>query len=240
MSDNKDTRTATQRLEDLEKVLTVVFQGLGKTEQTVNTLLGTQQDMVLVKEALRLLNTKTEAIILTAKAETGITPDAVNEAVSKLNTQSLKNQVNAWIESGQLAATDVVDLDSYVVCEEYHPTEGHLANARTQFRLDTLDKEMNDAFTGKKVGDMVKFGEDKFDAKIIEIYKLLPPKAPEAAAPAAQETAPEAPQAVTEAPATTEATATAPATAPTLNALPEESPVPVFVPSDASTMVTAS
>ena len=244
MSENTDKRNATQKIEDLEKVVTVLYQAVSQMKPALENLMRSQGDMALVKDALKLLNKKTEAIIQVAAPETGITVSAVSTLVVKMNVDDLTAQVAGYVANGHLVAGDEVADNSYLVCEESN-ADGTLANPRIQFRLDSQDKATADALRGKKAGDVVSFGENRFNAKILEVYTLAEPKAPEAAT-APQEAAPaalsdvSAPQSPTEdAPAAPPANQVADAT-PALDPLPAETPVVEFVPSDNSTMTTAS
>ena len=221
MSENTDKRTATQKIEDLEKVVTMLYQATAQSKNAVENLLRPQGEMGLIKDALKLLNKKTEAIIQAASPETGITLESVSALVVKMNVEDLKAQVAGYLANGHISAADEVAADSFLVAEELN-ADGSLANPRIQFRLDSQDPATVEALKGKKVGDSVSFGEGKFSARLLEIYSITPPQAPAAEAAPASEAA--------EAPA---------ASAPALDALPSETPVVEFVPSDASTMATA-
>lgn len=236
MSDNTDKRTATQRIEDLEKVVTMIYQAVGQMKGGVESLLSSQGDMVLVKDALKLLNKRTEAIIQVASPESGINVNSVSDIVVKMNVEDLKAQVAGFVASGHLIAAEISDGNSYLVCEESNP-DGTLANPRIQFRLDSQDEVTGNALKGKKVGDVVVFGDNKYSAKILEIYSIVEPVTTEAAAPAAAPAASDAPAAESQASAPESASSEAPAAS--LDPLPAETPVPVFVPSD-GTMMTAS
>jgi hypothetical protein len=230
---SEDKRTATQKIEDLEKVVTMLYQSTSQIKNAVENLLKSQAEMGLVRDALKLLNKKTEAIIQAAAPETGITVAAVSNLVIAMNVEDLKAQVAGYVASGHLAPTDEVADNTYLVCEEYN-ADGTVANPRIQFRLDSQDQETGELLKGKKVGDAVSFGENKFSAKILELYTLTEPKAPEAS---------EAPAAETPPAETTEAPAAAPAEAapaPETISPPTESPVVVFVPSEPGNMVTAA
>ena len=89
-----------------------------------------------------------------------------------------------------------------------------------------------DALKDKKAGDTVAFGENKFSAKILEIYAIVEPKAEET--PAAQAEASPAAEAAPAAEVAPSDPATEAASGPANSALdlPAESPVPEFVPSD--------
>ena len=149
MSDNTDKRTATQRIEDLEKVVTMLYQATAQSKNALENLLRSQGDMALVKDALKLLNKKTEAIIQSAAPETGITVQAVSALVVKMNVEDLTAQVAGFVASGHLTAADEVAADSYLVCEEL-AADGTQVNPRIQFRLDSQDASTQEAFRGKK------------------------------------------------------------------------------------------
>jgi hypothetical protein len=224
-----DTRTATQRIEDLERVVASMYQATGKLILAVEDLTKKTDDVVLVKEALKLLNRKTEAIVQTATPESGITDAAVSAVLIKLNTADLINQTAGYVSAGFLATSETVAADSFVACEEVN-SEGTIVNPRIQFRLDSQPQATQDSLIGKKAGDSVSFGENKFGVKILEVYKLQTPPAPQTAAatPAPEATAPAA-AATDAAPAAETAAAPAPAaaTGPSNEALaaPTESPV---------------
>lgn len=232
MSDNTDKRTATQRIEDLEKVLTVVCNALNQMQSAVNNLFQSQQEVGLIKEALKILDRKTDGIVKSATAETGISPNSVRAYVLERNMEDLTKQVADYVTNGKLAPTDSVGSDGYCVCEEYN-ADGTLFNPRIQFRVDAQNKETADALLGKKAGDMVSLGEGKFTLKVLETYAVLPEKAPEAQTPT---------ETTTTAEATTETTSSAAPAGPSnsnFEAPPSETPVEQFV-SDAGSVDSAT
>jgi uncharacterized coiled-coil protein SlyX len=238
MSENKDTRTAGQKIEDLERVVAMLYQTVGSLDGAVKSLSSTQQDMALLRDALRLLNKKTEAIIQTATPESGITSASVSDLVIKMNVEDLKAQVEEYVKRGNLTPADEVSATSYVVCEEQN-ADGTVANPRLQFRLDSQDPTTQAAFAGKKAGDTVNFGEGKFSAKILELYTLVDNPAPapaqdqsaatpdaQTAAPAADNSTGDSTPATNPAPAeTAQETAPAAYTAPVQDTPAPESPV---------------
>lgn len=204
MSDDK--RTATQRIEDLEKVVTMLYQTGTQHKNALDSLLPLRGELNMVKDVLKILNKKTEAMIQVSAPETGVTVKSVSDLVVKMNVLELQEQVSEYVKNGHLLPADEVTALSYVVCEESHK-DGTIANPRIQFRLDSQAESLVEAMKGKKVGDTVSFGEDKFDAKILEVYSLVEPSATDTKTlPATEETA-------------------APVPAPELHALPEEKPV---------------
>lgn len=198
MSENKDVRTASQKIDDLEKVVSMLYQGLTQTNSVLENLLKSQGDIVLLKDALKLLNKKAEAIVQVALPETGITVQSVSDLVVKMNVVDLTAQVSVFVENGHLVAAEEVAGNSYVVCEEVD-SDGKIVNPRIQFRLDSQDETTTGLLLGKKVGESVSFGEGKFSAKVLEIYTITEPKPTEPA-----ETAKEIQPEVTPAPAQAE------------------------------------
>lgn len=188
MSDNIDKRSASERISDLEKVVSAIYQNLVQHKNSIESLMPLKGDMNLLKEVMKLLNKKTESIIQAATPETGITAAAVSDLVVKMNIEELRAQVTAYVANGHLVAAEEATATSYLVCEE-HNKDGTIANPRIQFRLDAQDPTLSEAMKGKKVGDIVSFGDDKFDAKVLEIYDIVEPAAPDssAALPATEE-----------------------------------------------------
>ena len=244
MSENKDNRTASERIQDLEKVLTVLYQAAQRHEEILGGLGGLKNDMTLVKDALKLINKRTEAIIQSASPESGVTSASVDTLVIKMNVDELTQQTANYVTAGHLAPTDTIVDNTFVVCEE-HNSDGKLINPRIQFKLDTQDPATQESLKGKKAGDTVSFGENKFTVKILEVYSLLDPTAPKSEEPVPEAPVPDNSVGSTE-PTTTAETApeapaeqAAPAAAPEVNALPPETPVVQFVPSEPGMMVTA-
>jgi hypothetical protein len=220
---NTDKRTATQRIEDLEKVVTMFFQTMAQHKSVVEELLkareGSVQDMALVKEALKLLNKKLEAVVQVAAPESGITLKSVSDLVTKMNVEEFKAQVASSVAGGFLAVADIVADDSYLVVEEVN-AQGVVENPRAQFRLNSLSEETTNLFKGKKVGDLIVSGENKLDIRILEIYTVTEPKAPEADETAASEAV-----ATETSASTSNASESAAASSSDLAELPAETPV---------------
>ena len=226
MSDNTDKRTATQRIEDLERVVSALYNAASQQKSVIENLLTATGEMGLVKDALKLLNKKTEAIIQVAAAETGITFQSVSDSIVKMNVVELTSQVAAYVANGHLEAASEVSDNSYLVAEEL-AADGSVANPRIQFRLDSQDPATQEALKGKKAGETVSFGENKLSAKILEVYSIVEPKSEQAAEAAPAEVAAEAPAAE--------------AAAPAQDTLPAETPVAEFVTPDPNApMMTAS
>jgi hypothetical protein len=188
MSKKTEKRTATQRIEDLEKVLASVYQAVMTHREAIEALAPVKEDMALVKDALKLINKRVEAVVQAAKPESGITSQSVSDLLVQMNVADLASQVQGHLANGHLSPTDTVAKDTFLVCEEFD-SNGTMVNPRIQFRLDSQDAQTQELLTGKKVGETVTFGEGKLSAKITEVYALTlptPPQASEEAAPEAQ------------------------------------------------------
>ena len=147
MAENKDNRTATQRIEDLEKMVVLLYQSNSELVAAVQNFQRFLGDMGLVKDALKLLNRKAEAIVQAASESSGITAASVSELVIKMNVEDLKNQVEGYLASGQIEPTDSVTATSFVVCEESN-SDGVVVNPRIQFRTDTVEEKVQKALLG--------------------------------------------------------------------------------------------
>lgn len=240
MSDNVDKRTATQRIEDLENVLRVVYQGLAETQNEVikmqadnKNLLRLQNDIVLLKEYCKILNKKIDAVVQLSKPETGVSTEAVKDLVTKMNMDELKAQIEDSISRGLLTPSnpgDVVTEESYLACDELNDDDT-VFNPRVQFGMDSQPAENKERLLGKKVGDVINMGENRFRVRILELYNIVKAKPVEESADASAPTVENAPVVTAEAPASDP-----------LPELPAETPVAQFVASDfaAPTQQTAS
>ncbi len=196
---NTDKRTATQRIEDLEKVLTGLYQAVMTHRSAIESLASLKDDMPLVKEALKLINKRVEATIQAANPESGITAEAVSAILVTMNVADLTAQVQGYLANGHVVPAEYVADGTFLVCEEYGQ-DGTLTNPRVQFRLDSQDAAIQETLKGKKAGDMVSFGESKFTVKVLEVYALAPPNPPQAEEQSpAQENVPSEESAQTEA-----------------------------------------
>ncbi len=220
MSENVDKRTATQKIEDLERVVTALYQANEKITNAIQQLAAVgeslQNDNNLMKDALKLLNRKVEAIVQVAASGSSINPESVNAAAVKLTVNEMSDQVAGFVKNGHITSSEEVALNSYVVVEEL-TQDGVVVNPRVQFRLDSQPKEVQDPLLGKKVGELANFGEGRYDVRVLEVYSILPPKSEVPA-----EAPPEAPAAPAEA---APAEVAAPEAPRTLDPLPAESPL---------------
>lgn len=182
MADTENKKTATERLEDLEKTMNQLLQFLQPLELLT-------RDVTSLKEDLKQLSNKQEALIKALSANGHVTEDAVQKLVVEGNAKELIGKVTQLVAQGVFSPSDTVTNDSFVVINEAD-SEGNVINPRIQFLVSNLQ---NDEVRGKlgsaKVGDNLPVGDKGFSLNVLESYDVITPTAPEAVAPAAEQAA---------------------------------------------------
>jgi hypothetical protein len=201
-------RTAVQRIDDLERGLMDMFQAGDNLSRDVYT----------IKEAIKLLGNKVDAIVKATMAGEDLNDDVLSRIMVENNVADLKSKVDQLVAIGTLVASEApIEENNFVVGREVDDT-GKVLNPRLQFVLASLEEKLRAKIKGAKVGDSVDFKDGKLKFEIQQVYSVVAPKPPEApAAPDANAAAPTE----TAAPATPAAeqsssdasTATAPTTA---------------------------
>lgn len=189
-----DKRTASQKIEDLEKAVMSGFQ-------VSNNM---ARDIMIIKDALKLLGNKVDSVMKAACNDEKPTNEVISRIMLDNNIEELRLKVVNLVNQGILVPSDAVTENTFLVGSENEAT-GKVVHPRIQFTVSSLEKELQDQLIGKKVEDIITFKEDKLRFVVKEIYNIVTPKAPEAPAPEAApaELAPVAEQA---APAPAEAT----------------------------------
>lgn len=180
MSEN--TKTATERLSDLENTQGQIIQAIQPLEPMARELAG-------IKEALMLLNNKLDATIKSINASgTQVTDEQVSKFMVENNVRDLQGKVTQMVNNGLLAASDTVSKDSFVVINEADAS-GQIVNPRMQFLVSALQhEEVRSKLEGAKVGSNVSVGTEGASINVLEAYDVVTPQAPAAeAAPAAPE-----------------------------------------------------
>lgn len=178
MSENKnpDTRSASQKIQDLEGAMISLYQ-------TADNM---ARDLTTVKEAIKLLGNKVDAIVKASNSGQALSDDVISKIMIQNNCEELSQKVKVMVAQGILAAAEQVAEDSFVVGEEQNDL-GETVNPRLQFAVYAIQPELREKFIGGKVGDVLNLQEGKLKFKVAEIYKIQQPKQPEAApAPAAE------------------------------------------------------
>jgi hypothetical protein len=181
MANNTDKRTASQRIDDLEKAVMSIF----------NVANNMARENTLIKNAIKLLDNKVDSIVQAATAGKPITNEVLDAIMKENEIEELKGKVDNLIKQGFLVPTDGAAVDSFVVGAETEPdaedgTPGKVRHARLQFTVQSLAKEIQEKLAGAKPGDTVKFKDDAYVFKVAEVYKIVNPTPPAAAAPATE------------------------------------------------------
>jgi hypothetical protein len=201
----ENKKTASERLENLEATMAQVGQALSSLDPLIRDLGG-------LKDALKLLNNKVDAIVKALNAGQALTDDTLNKFMTANNEKELADKVATMINSGLLTASDTVTNDSFVVINEADPA-GTVVNPRMQFLVSALQmEEVRNKLNGAKVGDNIAVGDKGGSINVLEAYTIVIPKAAEAA-PSEDPAA-----ATTEAPAASEAPAPSADAAPATDA----------------------
>lgn len=184
-------KSASQRIEDLEKGLMSMYQAFN----------GVAQDLNVAKEALKILGNKVSSIQAVSQRGEPLTDENVSKAMIENNVEDLKQKVDTLITQGILVNQETTADNSFVVGRELND-EGTIVNPRLQFALAALQPEVQDKIRGHKTGDIVDIQEGKLKFEVLEVYSIEAPKTPQAeATEAAPAEAPTTETTATEAPA---------------------------------------
>lgn len=165
MSETETKKSATERLEDLEKVLGQIIQHIQPLESIAKDLMG-------LKEAMKLLNNKLEAVVKSANEGGQITDERLSAHMIEANVKELAGKVDQMVASGLLAATNTVGKESFVVINEVDPS-GKIVNPRMQFLLSALQhEEVRSKLDGAKVGDKIAIGDQGAVINLLEAYTV--------------------------------------------------------------------
>lgn len=207
----ENKKTATERLELLENTVNSIIQA-------IQPLGNMSQDLMGLREAVKLLNNKLDAVVKSINAGTALTDENLGQIMTQNNASDLQEKVTKMVNDGLLAATDTIGKDSFVVINEQDEA-GKIVNPRMQFLLSALQNdEIRGKLEGSTVGSNIAVGDKGGSLNVLEAYNIVTPQAPEApaeatdaeAAPAEASTAESTPEASTEsasAPAAETATA---------------------------------
>src|ERR1700722_7559547 len=208
MANDADKRSASEKIEDLEQAAMSQFH-------TSNNI---QRDLMMVKDALKLMANKVTSMMQASVKGEPLTPEVVSKYMTENNIEELKGKVQMLINQGVLVPADTVGDGTFLVGSE-NEKDGKVVHPRIQFTFGSLpDKEVQEKLKGAKVGDIVTIKEDKLRFVVKEIYTIVAPKVPETeeeaeGAPAAPVTTfvPEAPAAPAAEQSSSSATPAAPA-----------------------------
>lgn len=173
----ENKKTATERLEVLENTVNSIIQA-------IQPLANMAQDLMALREAVKLLNNKLDAVVKSINAGTALTDENLGQIMTENNAKELQDKVTKMITDGLLAATDTISKDSFVVISEADET-GKVVNPRMQFLLSALqNEEIKAKLEGATVGANIPVGDKGASLNVLEAYNIVVPQAqaPEATA----------------------------------------------------------
>jgi len=202
-----DTRSASQKIQDLENALISLYQTVDNIARDLNTC----------KDALKLLGNKMDSIVKATNAGEPLSDEVISRIMLENNIEELKNRLRVMVAQGTLVPTEQVAEDSFIAGSDINE-QGETVNHRLQFALYAIKPpELQQKFIGARVGDVLNLQEGKLKFKVAEIYQIQKPKPAEAAPAAPAETAQAAPAAE----AASDAAPAAPEAAPAPASVPQ-------------------
>ena len=146
MSETENKKNASERLTDLEN-------SMAQVGQAFSTLEAMYRDLQGLKEALKLLNNKVNALARAGSEGKTPTDELLSQYMTETNAAELKEKVQQMVSSGLLISSDTAADGSFVVISE-SDSSGKVVNPRMQFLLSSLQhEEVRTKLTGAKVGD---------------------------------------------------------------------------------------
>src|ERR1022692_1507738 len=136
---NQAQKTASQRIEDLERGLMSMYQAFN----------GVAQDLNIAKEALKLLSNKVSSLLTVAQRGQPLTEENVTNVMIENNVEDLKGKIAGLISAGQLVPQDTIASDSFVVGRQLDD-KGAIVNPRIQFPLGALAPAVQEKLVGRK------------------------------------------------------------------------------------------
>lgn len=180
---NETKRSASERIQDLERAMMSLYQ-------TADNM---ARDLMTVKDAIKLLGNKVDAIVKAAERGS-VSDNIVSDIMIENNVSELKSKVDDLITKGILTYEATVTPESYVVGREIDES-GKVVNPRLQFAMSALDPEIRDKIVGALAGTVLELATGKLKLEVLETYTIQVPS------PAQEEEALVADIAASEAPA---------------------------------------
>lgn len=158
-----EKRNATQRIEDLEHALSSLY----------NTADNMARDLTLVKDAIKLLGNKLDAVVK-ASARGSLDDETIASIMVDNNVEELKNKVDTLISQGILVGEQSATATSFVVGREVDES-GKVVNPRLQFTMAALQPEVREKLVGSMPGQTVTLQEGKLKFEVMEVYAITSP-----------------------------------------------------------------
>lgn len=159
--------TASERIDNLENTMMSLYQ-------TADNI---ARDVLTIKDAIKLLGNKVDAIVKASVAGKPLTDENLASIMIENNVTELKGKVDGLITQGILVTEETVSADSFVVGREVDEN-GEVQNPRLQFAVASLQNDLKDKLIGQKTSSVVVFEEGKLSFEVMEVYKIQSPTAP--------------------------------------------------------------
>ena len=174
---NQDKRTASQKIDDLERAIMGLYQ-------TTDNM---ARDLMVLKDAVKLLGNKLQSVVQLLGSGSAVTDESISQAMIQNNVSELRDKVTTLVSQGVLVASDTVTDASFLVGREI-AEDGSLVNPRLQFALSALGDELKAKLKEGKIGEIITLQEGKLKFELLEVYTIQKLKAPETTTePGAQE-----------------------------------------------------
>jgi hypothetical protein len=174
---SKDKRTATQRIEDLERALMSLYQ-------TADNM---ARDLMTIKDALKILGNKTDAVVKALIRDgSKISDDIISSIMIENNVAELNEKVATLVAQGILTPSEEIVESSFVVGRDIGQ-DGKVVNPRIQFAYSGISPEVREKLRGAKPGQVIEFAADKNKFEVLEVYTIGTPGAPQEETPVASE-----------------------------------------------------
>src|ERR1700677_328522 len=130
---NNDKRTASQRIDDLERAVMSIF----------NVSNNMARDNTLIKNAIKLLDSKVVCMMEALVAGEQPTTENISKRMRAKELEELKGKVQNLIDQGYLVKSDDVQEGAFIIGSETEPdaadgTPGKVVHERLQFTLSSL------------------------------------------------------------------------------------------------------
>lgn len=158
-------KTASQRIDDLERGLMSLYQAADNMAR----------DMGTIKEAIKLLGNKLDAVVKASERGESLNDTVIAKIMVENNVEELRSKVLDLVNKGVLASTEEVQLNSFVVGRELSE-DGAVQNPRMQFVVAQLQENVRNKFPGSKVGQILDLEEGKWKFEVQEIYNIQTPE----------------------------------------------------------------
>lgn len=172
---SKDKRNPSQKIEDLERAVIGLYE-------TMNNI---ARDLNIVKEGLKLLGQKSNAMIRVMTKGLSVNADTVSDEMTLITIEDMQGIVANLIAQGVLSPATEITENSFVVGRDLLSTDQTVvANPRLQFAMAGVPADIRPKLVGSKVGDILQITEGKDFLEILEVYAV---GGQEVAAPAREE-----------------------------------------------------